>query len=35
MPNNANLEEHSDQGIDCLLFHLQCFDEVPHALASV
>ena len=23
------LEEQSDQGLHCLLFHLHCFDEIP------
>ena len=28
------LEEQSDQGLHCLLFHLHLFDEIPKALAS-
>ena len=29
------LEEQSDQGIHCLLFHLHFFDEIPYGLASL
>ena len=28
------LEEQSDQGLHCLLFHLHLFDEIPKGLAS-
>ena len=28
------LEEQSDQGLHCLLFHLHLFDEIPQNLAS-
>ena len=28
------LEEQSDQGLHCLLFHLYLFDEIPKGLAS-
>ena len=28
------LEEQSDQGLHCLLFHLHHFDEIPKGLAS-
>ena len=28
------LEEQSDQGLHCLLFHLHRFDEIPKGLAS-
>ena len=28
------LEEQSDQGLHCLLFHLHLFDEIPKCLAS-
>ena len=28
------LEEQSDQGLHCLLFHLHLFDEIPKSLAS-
>ena len=28
------LEEKSDQGLHCLLFHLHLFDEIPKGLAS-
>ena len=27
-------EEQSDQGLQCLLFHLHLFDEIPKGLAS-
>ena len=27
--NSADLEEQSDQGLHCLLFHLHLFDEIP------
>ena len=29
------LEEQSDQGLHCLLFHLHLFDEIPQGLASL
>ena len=29
------LEEQSDQGLHCLLFHLHNFDKVPKGLASL
>ena len=29
------LEEQSDQGLHCLLFHLHLFDEIPEGLASL
>ena len=29
------LEEQSDQGLHCLLFHLHLFDEIPLGLASM
>ena len=29
------LEEQSDQGLHCLLFHLHLFDEIPKGLASL
>ena len=29
------LEEQSDQGLHCLLFHLHLFDELPKGLASL
>ena len=29
------LEEQSDQGLHCLLFHLHLFDEIPLGLASL
>ena len=29
------LEEQSDQGLHCLLFHLHRFDKTPEALASL
>ena len=29
------LEEQSDQGLHCLLFHLHHFDKIPQALASL
>ena len=29
------LEEQSDQGLHCLLFHLHVFDKVPSGLASL
>ena len=29
------LEEQSDQGLHCLLFHLYLFDEIPKGFASV
>ena len=29
------LEEQSDQGLDCLLFHLHDFDKIPSGLASL
>ena len=29
------LEEQSDQGLHCLLFHLHFFDEIPCGLASL
>ena len=29
------LEEQSDQGLHCLLFHLQLLDEIPLDLASL
>ena len=32
--NRLLLEEQSDQGLHCLLFHLHLFDEIPKALAS-
>ena len=28
------LEEQSDQGLHCLLFHLHLFDEIPRGLVS-
>ena len=28
------LEEQSDQGLHCLLFHLHLFEEIPKGLAS-
>ena len=28
------LEEQSDQGLHCLLFHLHIFDKIPKSLAS-
>ena len=28
------LEEQSDQGLHCLLFHLHVFDKIPSGLAS-
>ena len=28
------LEEQSDQGLHCLLFHLHLFDKIPKGLAS-
>ena len=30
-----HLEEQSDQGLHCLLFHLHHFDKIPEALASL
>ena len=29
------LEEQSDQGLHCLLFHLNVFDKIPKGLASL
>ena len=29
------LEEQSDQGLHCLLFHLHLFDEIPYGFASL
>ena len=29
------LEEQSDQGLHCLLFHLHVFDKIPSGLASL
>ena len=29
------LEEQSDQGLHCLLFHLHVFDKIPSDLASL
>ena len=29
------IEEQSDQGLHCLLFHLNLFDEIPQGLASL
>ena len=29
------LEEQSDQGFHCLLFHLHLFDEIPKGLTSL
>ena len=29
------LEEQSDQGLHCLLFHLHLFDEIPEGFASL
>ena len=29
------LEEQSDQGLHCLLFHLHHFDKIPFGLASL
>ena len=29
------LEEQSDQGLHCLLFHLHDFDKIPSGLASL
>ena len=29
------LEEQSDQGLHCLLFHLHHFDKIPQGLASL
>ena len=29
------LEEQSDQGLHCLLFHLHLFGEIPYGLASL
>ena len=29
------LEEQSDQGLHCLLFHVHHFDKIPLALASL
>ena len=29
------LEEQSDQGLHCLLFHLHLFDKMPYGLASL
>ena len=29
------LEEQSDQGLHCLLFHLHHFDKIPEGLASL
>ena len=29
------LEEQSDQGLHCLLFHLHLFDEIPESFASL
>ena len=29
------LEEQSDQGLHCLLFHLYLFDEIPKGLGSL
>ena len=29
------LEEQSDQGFHCLLFHLHLFDKIPKSLASL
>ena len=29
------LEEQSDQGLHCLLFHLHAFDKIPSGLASL
>ena len=29
------LEEKSDQGLHCLLFHLHVFDKIPSGLASL
>ena len=29
------LEEQSDQGLYCLLFHLDIFDKIPSCLASL
>ena len=33
--NRLLLEEQSDQGLHCLLFHLHLFDEIPLGLASL
>ena len=29
------LEEQSDQGLHCFLFHLHLFDEIPYGLTSL
>ena len=29
------LEEQSDPGLNCLLFHLHLFDKIPYVLASL
>ena len=33
--NRLILEEQSDQGLHCLLFHLHVFDTIPSGLASL